>query len=670
MAALTSHEKMGFAETIKNMDDAGLAPSIDAEGRVTVPASLADLAASVNEGGYVPSAVQQSALHSAMMLYRKARRDVLSAVPRAKTDAQRRTLERRLRSIDEGALEFATALRSAGTEIGRAMRYRQFVVNETMDLISAQAEATLKKGRKLDQKERSKLERLWDEADAIEKEGSLKRREAQKRLKKAKTQEEADLAKDDIAKADKLIRDGKRKKAQAAEETVSPWLSMYRKVFGATLVLNSSGDNSALGRQAIALAVQSPVAAMKTLPVALRVSPFSKTRRAYAKEVQQKLLSSTMQQLRDIAGLQMTEVEGLSNISGGPMQPREEMFMFRALESGMFGDYLVMPSQNAFGLTLNLLRAHHFDAGVRILAERHGVEDLSSINEITSKVPRADIEALALFINTSTGRGRWVSGEGFVPNIMRHTLFAPRFTLSRIETPWRVVQFIAKKGPFEAVSDEARGMIARRISKNLGFAASLGVLSMVLGGEDWEENIDNFFNPASADFFKLRVGDWHIDLLGGIPTTMRYIIPLAVTPSAAISGNWDEVIQWKERSDVHFMRMLHNKLAPLTSGLLTMFSGKDYRGRDISDEVNGAWAVLFHRFVFPAMKMTSPISLESLATETWEEMTDKQKTTMQRLGPIALDVVGVGTQHYDPSEGKRKKRGRGRPRRTRPGRGR
>jgi hypothetical protein len=654
--SFTSHEVRGFNSIIRDMKATGLAPSTDQEGRVSVPAKLNELAQMINEGSHVPSDIEQAALHSAVMLYRKARREVLDATASAETEADIRKLNNRLNTIENSALPLAVALRHGGTELGRAMRYRQFVVNEAMDLISAQAAATLKKGRELTQGEKNKVARLWNEADAIENKGISERKRAQKSLKSANTQAEADAAKEDVVKADRKIRQGQRKKAQAAEETVGPWLAMYRKVFGASLVLNSSGDNSALGRQAIGLALQSPTAALKTLPVALRVSPFSKTGSAYAKEVQQKLLSSTMQQLRDLAGLELTEIEGLSNISGGPMQPREEIFMFRALESGMLGDKLVMPSQNAFGITLNLLRAKNFDAGARMLAEAHGVKDPSNAQEIAQKVPRADLEALALFINASTGRGKWISGHGFIPNIMRHTMFAPRFTLSRIETPFRLMQFLLKKGPFENVSNEARGVMAKRISRNLGFAMSLGVMSMVLGGEDWKENIDNFFNPESSDFLKLRVGDWHIDLLGGIPTTMRYIIPLAFTPTSAISGNWDEVLQWKDQSGRHLTRMLQNKLAPLTSTMLTMFSGKDYRGRDISDDVDGAWAVLLHRFVFPSMKMVTPISVENTAIEAWEDMTQEQKTTLQRLGPIALDLVGVGTQHYDPNKGRDTKR--------------
>ena len=745
--SMLDHEKQSFADTITSRDAAGLRSRTTGDGVVDVPVATLDLIGKLNEGDYIPTAIETAAVHSALMNYKRAYKDNLLAVEDAATGAEIRDLDRRRRKLEKEALAAATALRRGGTLLGRAMRYRQFKVNDDMTLIEAQADATLKKGAPLSEKEIERLNKIWKDADRMEVDAAKARKAAVKRLDAAqrqlkraeaiaegatdvrrgvpkkkrpkkktvrqeaaeatiaegvdapirvtplrmsaaekaarkafrKAQKDVEAAKSDVVRADQRARGAKEKKATASDDAVSSrFMSFYRKVFGTTLIIKSSMDNSALGRQAAGLALQSPVEAAKTLPVALKAAPFREGGRGYARETQEAILSEPYQAIRDWAGLEMTEVEGLSNIDGGPMESREEMFMTTAIETGFFGggkfdaalavagDKVLYPSQNVFALTLNLLRAKNFDAGVRLVAKVHGVKDPSNTKEVMEKVPKKDIEALALIINTSTGRGDWKMGRGAVPTLLNAVMFAPRYTLSRVEMPYRVAQLYLGTGPFKGVSKKARQIYMGRVGINLSFMLGLAGLSMLAAASDEEDSaeaaldaFDRFFNPDTPDFLKLVVGDWHVDLMGGIPTTMRYILPFIFTPTKAIReeegfGKVTEMYEISDRIGDKYGRMFRNKLAPLTGMISDVVQGEDYSGRSYEERYDNVSEYLFMRYVARPLSLALPIPVENVIEETWSQMTEEEKTAAQRIGPMFGNFFGVGVTHYE-DEG----RGRG-----------
>ncbi len=672
---LTKSKRVAVHEIMAEARSQGLMPTPKDVGLVDLGAKLDELIRRVNSGEHSPSVVEQAAIHAAVMSGRKARNDIIAAMSVPDADAE--LYRTRLAKADQDILDAGLALRRAGSEFGRGLAYRQFIVKEIPDLASAKVEFILKKGRQLTPKENEEIARLWKSAekdlesaqrdrrgakhDLLKAKRLLKRAEKSGSVRGVRAAEKATAkAYADMAKADGDIRRAQRSKSQVPVSVL--WtdkaVAAYRKVFGASIILSSSGDDSALGRQAIHLALQNPVLAAKTLPVSYQLAPWTKDNRAYAARVQDALLGSPMQMIRDLAGLELTEVEGRTNVLGGPIEAREEMFMFRALESGLVGDWLVHPSQNAFALTLNLLRAANFDQGVRdILAPIHGVKDPKNIEELRKKIPREDIEALALIINASTGRGDWVAGTGAFAQLARHVMFAPRFTISRIETPYRVMQLVLGMGKFANVSDKARTAYAKRIGRNVGFLVGLGLLSGVLGPDDPWENIANFARPG-PDHLKLVVGDYHVDMTGGLSSTWRYVIPLITSPDEFGRG---------------MTRMARNKIAPLLGAFWQAWQGKDFRGRDVAKEarktdklmegvteelfnkkLNNTLAVILHRAVFPAMGAFTPITIQNVAESAWEQMTGDEKELVQRLIPIALDAFGVGTAHYEAKPSRRR----------------
>ena len=669
--ALTRSKRVAFAQVLSDVDAQGLRPRMAEIGLVEHGAKLSELIQRASEEGHGPSVVEQAAIHAAVMMNRKARNDIMEVMKSPDADAE--LYRGRLAQVDKDILAAGIALRRAGSEFGRGLRYRQLIVREIPDLASAKIEFMLKKGRDLTEGEHVRIAEIWAKAEADEKEAGGKRRSAKHQLLKARrllsradqansergvrvAEKAIAKASNDVARADGEIRRAQREKSQVPQNVTRGQraLSAYRRVFGASLILSSSGDDSALGRQAIGLLIQNPVAAAKTLPIAYQLAPWTKDNRAYAARLQRGILEAPMQIIRDIGGLELTEVEGMSNVKGGPLQAREELFMFRALESGLLGEYLTTPSQNVFGLTLNFLRTATFDQGVRdILAPIHGVKDTSDIKEMLKKIPRDDIKALALLLNTSSGRGDWVSGTGALAQLSRHVMFAPRFTLSRLETPYRIVQLALGLGKFANVSTAVRKEYGLRVGRNLAFIGGLALLTSVLGPDSPEENLDNFASTG-PDSGKFRVGDYHIDLTGGLASTWRYVIPLITSPEHFGRG---------------MTRMVRNKVAPLIGAMWQAWSGKDFRGRKITVEalktdklmeefvnakLDNYMAVVLHRGVFPAMGAFTPITVQNIAEEAWEEMTGKEKKLMQRLIPVALDAFGVGTTHYKARASRRR----------------
>ena len=746
---LLSHQKMSFADVITAMDDAGLRSKLSEDGTdVEIPAATETLITEVNESRLSPTNTQIAAIHAAYRATSTARANVLLAAEQAtdsKEIAKLAATDAKLRAL---ALNALLAQKRGGTPAAQAMRFRQYLIDPVMNVVEAQARATLKKRKPLTSQEVARLERLWDAAEKAESQAAEAETKAQKALKKATrrlksaenalrasgevqkeakkkarkpkkedgkekaprqkaaeiegapirvtpikksarqkelekafkaTQKEARKAADGVQKAKAKTRKAQRAKGAVPEATVNKWLARYRKAFGGALVLNSSGDNSALGRQALGLAIQMPATAWQTIPVALSAAPWRAGHRKYALDKQLELLSSPNQGLRDFADLEMTEVEGRSNIDDetDPHRAREEAWMFRAFETGMLADVLVQPSQNIFGLTLNILRTEAFDEGARLVAEVNGVNladmrkaDLRGAPDGSKEKQFAnDIKALGLLVNVSTGRGTF---NAKALGVARHLMFAPRYTMSRFELPWRALELAAGKGKFSDVSPEARALFMRRAKRQMSWAMGMMVMSGIAAAyndDDAVEAMDNFFNPENADFLKMRIGDYHIDTMQGLGATWRYVWPFVFSPIGAtkdllVKGELpDAHVPWRKEHLAPLKQLSRNKLAPLVSWLVKVGRGTDWRGRDLEsipasergsykaglnpDNVKEAtMAYALDRVVFPTLGLVTPIGVQQMAEAFGRDATAEQKSAFQKGIPIVLNFFGISAAHY------------------------
>jgi len=766
--AMERYERISYADTIRSAEQAGLAPTLTPTG-VEMPAELDAIIKKVNATSFAPTTTEQAAIHWALMLQRKRRSDILDYA-----DPTDPTVKADLAELDQSALETAMALKRAGTELGRAMRYRQFIVSPVMDLIQAQAEASIRYGGKLDQKTKDRIEDLWAKAEEIEATGKRLKKEAKARMdaaaakletakrrlvqaemvasdaadvvaaakrakkrKKAKTPREKaveeavealddaaapipvkplrkskeqramekDLraaeselaqARGDAAQADSEMRRGQAlKSASPKDATTNRALMGWEKIFGASIALKASTDLSAFGRQAGPLILANPFLAGETawemakiaVPVGT-ISDFKDPRkwkamgRAKARALQTALLSEEFQTIREIGGLDMTEVEGASSVAGADKQIQrgEEEFMFRALESGFFS-HLVVPSKNTFSLTLNTLRAKNYDALVKQMAEANGIK-LDGLSEaeqaakIKEELPEADMKAAGMLLNVITGRATLGAGTGVGAELMRRTMFAPRFTISRFESPLRIYQLYRGKGPFKHMSEASRGAILKRVNNNMWLYASLFLLTALYAGDEddtWQDAVLDFFNPNSASFQKARVGDYHFDMFPGVPASVRHIIPMLLLPEGWGPEGYEESHSEYFRG---LSKLVNAKAAPVLAAIRTL-SGYDWTGREIdvprakdmpfpaSEKIpQRAWDAIW-LLALAGADLSFPITPEN-AVEAWSEFTDGEKDMIQSVVPVFMEFLGFGVGHFDP---KKRRGARRRPRRpSRPSR--
>ena len=786
---LLSHQRMSFADVIVAMDDAGLRTVLAPDGiSANVPSATQTLITEVNEGRLSPTNVEIAAIHSTYRTAVSARDNILAAIEQAtdpKEIAKLAAADAKLRAL---ALDALLAQKRGGTPAARALRFRQYLIDPLMNVVEAQARATLKKRKPLTEEEITKINELWDAAEkaetqAVEAEAKAQKalksaarrlknaekalraskevkKEAKKKTRKPKKKDEAKKKKksprqeaadeeakpirvtpvkkserqkqlekefrasqkaagkagDKVQKARAKARKAQRAKGEIPEAAIRrvkipgitepvDLLGAYRKAFGGALVLNSSGDDSALGRQALGLAIQMPSTALKTIlptrengewlaPMAIKAAPWTPGHREYALKMQEEMLSSPNQGIRDYAVLEMTEVEGVSNMddSKDPYKAQEEAWMFRAFETGFLADVLIQPSQNIFGLTLNKLRTEAFDEGARLVAELHGT-DLEAMREADLRgAPEGskerkfanDVKALGMLINVSTGRGTF---DAKALGVARHLMFAPRYTMSRLELPYRALQLASGTGKFSDVSPEAQALFRKRVGRQMSWAMGMMVMSGIAAaanGDDVVEAVDRMFDPESGDFMKMRVGDYHVDTMQGLGATWRYLWPFVVKPAGAfegaLKGELGGTMGWREKpiSADRYGQLASNKLAPLLSALKQAGLGYDWRGREITElprqertsyqvldrlprdvsekygmsamepgsqeEAIMAWVM--DRAIFPAMGLVTPITVQQMASGWAGSATEEQKTLAQKAIPLALNFFGISTSHY------------------------
>jgi len=507
-------------------------------------------------------------------------------------------------------------------------------------------------------------------------------KEAQKKVKAAMA-EVAD-AQGERVKAESKDRDARSTKRKAPEEAIKHWAIRGLKEFwNATRTSVASLDVSALMRQGAVISALMPRAAARSLRHAWGVRPRrGDADRAYAYNEQRRILDDPMQKVRDWAGLEITEVEGQTNVVGGPAEAREEMYLSDVFRSGVLGATgraydkgIITPSQNSFGLMLNDMRTQLFDTLVTEVAEGRGAGPNATPEQIMSVIPKADAEALAVVINASTGRGRWLltSPEygavkkrlvNILNPLVKWSLFAPRHSASRWEIASHLVHLFGGTGPFKNVSKPTLNLIRKKAMRVLGTWLTLGALGILSAGEigdeelseeqRWERKrqaLENYLNPTHADFGKVRIGDHHIDVTGGTAGTNRMVLG-AMLAVFNIGRRHDP-----EPSD-EFGRLIRNKLHPVASAIYSMASNEDYIGRELGDPSEAMWAYVLDRYVYPAAGMITPITIQSIAEAASRDVDEKDIAVLDHVGAILADTIGMADQVYDPdfNKGKRPKR--------------
>lgn len=313
----------------------------------------------------------------------------------------------------------------------------------------------------------------------------------------------------------------------------------------------TSIDQSLIGRQGYLLGIINPAIYGKAIRKAFPSNPFE------AKSLfptEQDLFNTQTALDADPQWVRREKIGGLAvtDVHGGFNREEDNQFVPEWVNNipGVGG------SERAGSAFINTLRRLVFRSLVDKLAKR-----LEGQGKALSD---ADLKVIANFVNVSTGRGD-IKKYASVINAASTVFFSPRWWISRLQwlsgqPMWHGARWTDGKG----ASTEVRKMIAMEMGKQLmaqaaiiGFATA--ALAAAFGAPGDDEEWDFYWNPASPNFGKIRVGNTMIDMTAGLGQHLSYFFRVT---TGIQDGRWEADEVNKGRLTGSYLR---GKLAPIPS---------------------------------------------------------------------------------------------------------
>ncbi len=382
-----------------------------------------------------------------------------------------------------------------------------------------------------------------------------------------------------------------RKKVRTAIDAMAPLTprKLGVEAINTLRTLKATFDMSGTLRQGLVLTARRPIVATKIFKKSFETffSQYS------ADQIDNNIRSADHHYLRERAGLQLTDPDGT-------LTSREEEFGALMIEKMPIIGTVIKAANRHMVSHLNLLRVAVFD-------------------EFLIKNPNAtgeELEAWADWVNVATGRGDLGKAAAFA-NILSLFVFAPRFAVSRIQTPFKVFQHW--KNP------RVRKEIAKDMVALAGLGATILALAKLAGYEVGDD-------PREPDFGKIQVGNTRIDIWGGLQQPMRLLtrVGLAVTDKAEITGK--ELSEREKNVDPLELlgRFAAYKLAPSVTLPMELLKGKTAVGEETTPSKTAAKAML-------------PLWLEDVADAY------RDAGAARAAGVGVLTFLGVGASTYKRS---------------------
>jgi len=393
-------------------------------------------------------------------------------------------------------------------------------------------------------------------------------------------------------KLNKLKKEARNRVASMQPLTKEQMLVEITKNLPRTLL--ATADMSAVGRQGALLSARRPVAAAKAFGTSYKAFWSDHT----AESVDLALKSGPMQKTRERAGLFLAGLNETANSS-------EEDFMSRVADRIPVVGKIVQASERHMVTHLNLLRASAFDAFAQ---SNPGATDV-------------ELKAWADYVNKASGRGD-LGDFSSAARTLSGVLFAPRFTVSRFQTPATLVQNI-RKNP----------KVAKEIGKD--FAAMAGWAALILGlaklagaevGDD----------PEDSDFGKIVIDNARIDIFAGFLQPIRLVLA-GIYQSLGRAGvlkkvdpETGEIKERKAKADISeaFWRFAQYKFAPAVQLPLELI-----RGKNVVNQPTGAAEAVVRKMV--------PIVMQGAYDSI------KSGKANQLLWATPLEFFGFGTNAYN-----------------------
>lgn len=278
---------------------------------------------------------------------------------------------------------------------------------------------------------------------------------------------------------------------------------------------------------------------------------------------------------------------------------------------------VVQGSDRAYTGGLTKLR---FDTAKKIIDSYGGVDQFNKFFEGNEKA----IKDLGEVINTFSGRGG--KAGGLVEQHMKTlstTLFAPRLWAAKLNSLNPV--FYARLSP------EARKLAIQTQGAFLTTAGTVLAMAAAIPG------VDVGWDPRSADFAKIKVGNTRYDILGGLQQNIRLGAQLAtgqkINSTTGEMQTLGDGFGKPTRKDI-LLQAFESKENPLLSYATKLLEGKDQGGNPINPLTEGA-------------KLGIPLNLQGIYETAKDrgDLTDPKNLAVS-AGMSLPGFFGAGVQTY------------------------
>jgi len=362
---------------------------------------------------------------------------------------------------------------------------------------------------------------------------------------------------------------------------------------GTTKALKASFDNSAIGRQGWKVMMTNPKIWMEN-----SVKSFADLANQIGDKPVMDLVNA------DIVSRPNYSLMQKAKLAVGTL---EEAYPTHILEKVPVLGRLYKASQTAYEAFMYRTRADLFDKYIDI-AQKSGVD-------ISDKV---QLESIGRMVNSLTGRGQLGAAEKVaVP--LNNIFFSPRNLMSHIDI-LTAAQFQKGVTPF------VRKQAAINLLKIIGGTA------LVLGGAKAFIPDSVEFDPRSADFGKIKIGDTRFDVSGGMASVITLAARLITNSSkSSTTKKITELNSGKYGSQTKADVLLNftmNKLSPLAAIIRdNWITGRDFQGNK------------------PTVGSNLKNLLAPLPYTNYEELKNNPNSAPMLVAMIA-DALGIGTNTY------------------------
>ena len=465
----------------------------------------------------------------------KAEKGIFEKIERKKVDtpAQIKILQKKLRDLRTEA--YRSGLEASKLENGLRR------INELQDQLANQYR-NIRKKRPVESAELKAIKENLDELrQSLRAEDKIAQLNEQLRTGEFEVKKPVKRVKSPDLERRQIELNMLRRQIKGAIEEMAPVTlkKVTRETVNTLRTAKATADMSATLRQGLVLSVRRPKLFLRT---------FGKSFKAFFSEYKAEQIDAAIKgadhhYIREKSGLYLSPLD-IAKVSA-----REEMFMSRWAEKIPLYKIIVKASERHMISHLNMLRTGAFD-------------------QFLAKYPnatRAELSAWADFVNVASGRGNLGKLATF-SNTLALFIFAPRFAISRIQTPFKIFQYW--KNP----------RVRKEIAKDYAALVTLGMTTLTLAKLSGAEV---GLNPREADFGKIKIGNTRIDIWGGFQQPARLVARIGIGATDKLGWTGKDLTDWQK--DINPLELV-GRFAAYKSAPLVTIPLELYRGKTIVNE--------------------------------------------------------------------------------------